>query len=509
MKRFSIFAVVILVLLLSACASEEAPVLRPQEETCPDPFSYVGVYESFHNKTRWAQLHTFDEKLEACQLPLDQIKGMSTGTLALTCINHPLAPLYLAYRNEFEIVEILFDKSNVFQELAHRDDAGRTLVSLYSRASIQPDLQKYKQRHSLTELTIGQMHFLELLLASGHFPEIFEEPLANELKKTASSQLAYRRLAPDIYSIQSKKVASLLIRELNQNGPLTFEDAGKALENIVIQESVPIRTKAAGDITGTTSIYTPRGSAVYALYREEYSSDEIAYSDNVYCTAYPNATLIESSSITYECHSYAWNMAIGGPTVWIISPTPYINDASYVTSSPINADVLYSSSADFSAIPTTTTNIVISKWPNGPVMRHNIYDSPYNVSGSLTYYRVNGSTAKSSAPVSGNINGSDLAPVGVECVYSYVPFTSVSPNGIFEWEVLNSHMEPTEYNYSTNGNQLYITFNAPGEYYLNAFYFVNNYYFAQKELLVLASYEFNSLPEPDSAEVLALTPIPE
>lgn len=496
MRRFFI----IFVLLVSSCASENAISNLDLVES--NIFSCSNFYDMILKSPQWAEMHTFDEKIEACQLPIENVDKMSTGELVYACITHPLAQLYMANPKEFEVFEKVLGKTLVFNALSLREDAAQNLVSYYGKATIQTDLQQYRLHHSSTELTISQMHVLELIIASGFFPAVFDEPLASDLKLVTSNHLALRRLSPELFSTHSKKVAALILRELEADAPFTLEKANQVLDEMMARESTSIRTKAAGDILGTTYYKTPKGSSIYALICEDYSASEKATVDNAYCLDHPNATLIESSSYCYNHHYYAWCAPFGGPDLWINLPSAFITDGTYVTSTFSSADVVYSSSDDFSAIPTATQGIVISKWGYGPVMQHAINDSPKGVISSVNYYQINSGSFNV-----GSIDGDEFAPVGTECTYSYTPFSGYPSNASFEWGIQNSHMNPSEYSYSTNGNQLFITFNVPGEFYIDAYYHVNGYYFAHDEILVQASYEFNNISEPDSTA--SIPPIQE
>lgn len=66
------------------------------------------VYEEYLSKDKWKTYNTFDEKMEACQVPKAVASSYTTRALIQTCLNHPLAGLYLAFEDEFEIVKILF-----------------------------------------------------------------------------------------------------------------------------------------------------------------------------------------------------------------------------------------------------------------------------------------------------------------------------------------------------------------------------------------------------------------
>lgn len=68
---------------------------------------------------------------------------------------------------------------------------------------------------------------------------------------------------------------------------------------------------------------TPRGNPVTSCQRPEIFSyqDKLDWG-TAYAIAYPNATEqgTATTTSTYNCHSYAWNMSEGGPTCWINTP---------------------------------------------------------------------------------------------------------------------------------------------------------------------------------------------
>lgn len=315
----------VFMLALTACTAIDPYPSTPIDENrfCNKPVAYEG----FESKDIWKACKTFDEKLDVCQIPVTVAETLTTDALIQTCINHPLAGMYLAYDDEFEIVKILSGQNNAFKELLHRCDAAWRLVDYYEG---KPDI------------SLCQMHFLELLLGSGLFPSLFEEPLSGRLKVAAESQLAYRRMMPERYSIQSRKTAGLLVRELEKGIPPTMKSAG----NLLMELAVPkysIDTKAAGDFLYTIMLHTPFGTTLTGYVREDFTSSEVTSHDNTFMSAYPNAVLIEHSSAAYECHSYAWNISFGGDTCQIVSPSPYIDDKSFVEVNSYSiADVLYS-----------------------------------------------------------------------------------------------------------------------------------------------------------------------
>jgi hypothetical protein len=141
-----------------------------------------------------------------------------------------------------------------------------------------------------------------------------------------------------------------------------------------------------------TTIYTPKGTSVPAAYiLDEMGAEEIVYFDNVYRNAYQNAIFISSSSSTYNCHGYAWYMSEGGSNVFIGLGTDtaediYWKDGSYIEAhNEFPGEKVSYVNDNHSAVTTSTPGWFISKWSEGPLMKHASNDCPFN-SSSLKYY---------------------------------------------------------------------------------------------------------------------------
>ena len=145
-----------------------------------------------------------------------------------------------------------------------------------------------------------------------------------------------------------------------------------------------IRQNAADASAVPATVYTPRGSAVSVEIRSELPADTIAWLDEEQTNRYPNATLIASSSGKYNCHSYAWYSNSTLNSYWMKDPSKYMSDGSYTRVQKINlASKVYYTSTNHSARvydaegSSINNAYVISKWGNGPVMVHKVYDCPY------------------------------------------------------------------------------------------------------------------------------------
>ena len=182
-------------------------------------------------------------------------------------------------------------------------------------------------------------------------------------------------------------------------------------------------------------VNTPKCSTADAYIRSELSPALIASFNADAAAQFPNATILDNSSTTYNCHGYAWHKSDGGSTRWIgyyssSEEDIYWGDGSYVQvgvyniPAPIATKVSYASD-DHSAITTTTPGVLISKWGSWPLMQHAFSDCPYNYS-NLKYYAipVNGSTVVCSSP---NTSFQSITPSSGTINYSWTTGSYLTP----------------------------------------------------------------------------------
>lgn len=91
----------------------------------------------------------------------------------------------------------------------------------------------------------------------------------------------------------------------------------------------------------TGYVYTPKGSPVEVLIRDEYSSSFIDKCNSAGDSMVPNATRLASSTAKYNCHSYAWYSQSTNNPYWMNDPSKYYTDGSYYeTTSPKIGDII-------------------------------------------------------------------------------------------------------------------------------------------------------------------------
>lgn len=243
------------------------------------------------------------------------------------------------------------------------------------------------------------------------------------------------------------------------------------------------------------TLYTKCGKTVVGMILTEMSTAEITQINAYYTSTYPNATYLSSSTRTYNCHSYAWNMTQGGQTCWINATTNntngnisnYWNRDYYSSTEAIYAQKKIYYQSDHSAITSSISGMYESKWGRAPLMRHAPEYRPYPNMNKRYYYRH--------SIISGLLtcnNGSGITRVGVSSMY--YPSSNSLPCGSnvqTTWGIESAKGDDvigTKANVTVSGETATISFNTPGIYEI---YY--NIYLTTGENLV--SYWFEALVE--------------
>ena len=158
----------------------------------------------------------------------------------------------------------------------------------------------------------------------------------------------------------------------------------------------------------STTVYTPKGTAVSAQLYNEMTTEQIDDTNQLAANQYPLANRLANSSTQYNCHAYAWHLTEGNTNrVWISDPgdEKYWQDGSFirVCNESQSTKISYPN-GDHSAIRSTQSiplGRYDSKWGQWPLLRHTPTYTPYN-STSLQYYvstKVNGPTSVTTSSV--------------------------------------------------------------------------------------------------------------
>ncbi len=144
----------------------------------------------------WKALSSHDKMVEACQIPENILKKMSTEGLIETCLNYPLVGGMFASNNIQSGFNSIVSKFNGLQELLQRKDVGSKLLMRY-RQFRKLDSQTLKKELGDT----GLFHFLsfEVLISQDAVLSKMTKGERIELLKECVVKYQEKRKYPDTF----------------------------------------------------------------------------------------------------------------------------------------------------------------------------------------------------------------------------------------------------------------------------------------------------------------------
>lgn len=379
MKR--LYAIIPLCLLAAACQQQGVPGSPTDGQPSnigktvffsadDEPLTFLPSVDS----SAWTALRSLDERFDACSVPDDLLRRMTTDALVGSAVNYPLNYLIL-FNDPESAVEMIFENSPLHRELASRQDAPTELAELFSESDYGFDI---KTDLDDRRLSYTDEMFLEYLISSDRIAGR-ADAAAKDLLRDAVSEKAMQRLSePDRYSIASVE-------------PLMAIDRAADLMLLEVEEGSKISTNAIP--TGNTTIKTPLGKTLVANHNTEWTADELINITNESIMNYPNAIVRGAATNLYNSHSYVWYNSSIDNNIWLYAYAlngtfmmqleQYWTRDAYVPCSESNAVIAYN---DATNEEKTLSSIILpngkylSKWGSGPLMEHDKTDSPY-----LTY----------------------------------------------------------------------------------------------------------------------------
>lgn len=159
----------------------------------------------------WKKFNSGKEMLEACQIPEEILKNMTSQALAETCLNYPLFIDYLAINDEREGVRLMINNFNGLKELSGREDGSTELINVYKKIPILNSQSKVKtNQESLPYRTI----FLELVLGDNSFLNKMNTNDLVKLKTVVLEKYQEKVDSQDIYSLYNTLRTLLLGAEV-------------------------------------------------------------------------------------------------------------------------------------------------------------------------------------------------------------------------------------------------------------------------------------------------------
>jgi len=110
-------------------------------QTISEPY----IFPVRPGSNEWVALKTTEGRVKACQIPDSILQQMSTEALVKTCVDYPFFMDIFLYDNLLKGVKLVSTYFNGISELTKRQDAGKALLSAYSKidpAVINPKITK-------------------------------------------------------------------------------------------------------------------------------------------------------------------------------------------------------------------------------------------------------------------------------------------------------------------------------------------------------------------------------
>lgn len=408
----------------------------------------------------WGELKSLNARFEYFNLPESQVMEMSTFELSQLVATYPLNYLVLAYNDPLTAVKLICDNCNIHKELVNREDAASALVNHF----ISHDCSA-KQSLPITDYDFIDELFLEHFFLSGLI-DIFSE---KELLLPAVSN------KKELYKADSTMNSSLTLSQLD------------ALEQYLLIPDNSLSFNSRSEHT----IYTPTFQSLIGLLLPELTQYQINYTNTYVQMCFPNAVFISNSSGIFNCHSYAWYNNSKYNYIWLNSsmndtpqlPKYWTPNCVYSSCLKDEAEKVFYSASDHSAI-VLGPDTVISKWGQGPIMKHTYEDCPYDTT-NLQFFKFDSSTCVRT-PFN-NITGTTQFPINTQRTFQISNgFAGMGVN----WSVqyISNPANTSSYSYTTDFySNLYLTCYVVGAYKLRADFVFKGVAVSFSDMIVVAT----------------------
>lgn len=170
----------------------------------------------------WNSLPSTEARVQACQVPADVLKSLSTEALAITCLNFPFIGELLAAQDLQSGFNALQKHFNGFRELLGRKDAGAALLGLYKRMNAAA----LNRNAVLTEQGAFTLRFsyLELLLAQNTVIATLDAANTRLLREEAVKKYEEKQTRKDAFGAIGLNTSAWVLGKLLQKDQLQKTD---------------------------------------------------------------------------------------------------------------------------------------------------------------------------------------------------------------------------------------------------------------------------------------------
>lgn len=343
----------------------------------------------------WYTLDSAVEMRKVTQIPEELLDVISTEELINLVIKYPLLCDMKAYSTLEEGYYVVKSRFNGIQELVAREDAYDKLLKSYE-AFVIPE-QRFVDYESILDSENQIINLNEFFANKNNRNAIYDDAAINNTLNILEFMLLdimeNREVGEnnffDIYIQKvSEKVKSAYYKNTNATLLLNYMD-----ENVTRGFSTVEENESSYSII---TIYTPEDNvAVSVKYYPTLTMCGVT--EDADLIALYGATYISAASTTFNCHSYAWLQKHRSDYqhIWMNYATQFAADSYYEKSTVAQVgDIAYWGAHSAIVVQTnvkdpkadTPEHICVSKWDNGPMVRHYMKYCPYYAENSTIYY---------------------------------------------------------------------------------------------------------------------------
>ena len=202
-----LFTIVVLANLVAGCSL----LIYAQN---PNSGTSSGVYDYpiRPGTEEWKALYSFNDMLEACQIPENVLESMSTSALVETVLDYPLLSVYTAHNDWQQGFDMLVSNFNGLKELFNRRDAGSELLDKY--IAIDPEIVELKWGDFEKCAFLVSMYDLQMILSQQSVLEQLSEHQAQVLLSETERKHQLLQNHPEVYGVLGSKFISMLTQKI-------------------------------------------------------------------------------------------------------------------------------------------------------------------------------------------------------------------------------------------------------------------------------------------------------
>ena len=409
-RRVISFLLVLLLLPLTLSPTQATETIHMEKRVITDqeyyPADYAGyLYPIRPGTAAWESLADHQAMVDACMIPDNILKTMSTDALIQSILSYPLIADIFAYTDWTYGLQIVTKNFNGLEEFSSRTDSGASIVKvILSQPVITEDLLDKETviafNQNSSTLLNADYSICRTILHSMVLSVMLCETKYSDRISTTDKQL----LADTITKKSNASVNYSVAPPAPLHTNIVVQDATRAYTYVYQYgytpyplSTVSLTAPNGSAVTGSTNVCAEVWYCSDGTYRIKpdaiYEDIPAAYKTTINNAFYNTYGInpIADPTVKYNCHSYAWYTASSSNSVWINDPSPYLSDGSYTVvnfaSAAVGDRIVYYESTNgtyqsptHSARLYSITNgkyILRSKWGMSGLYTHNITNCPY------------------------------------------------------------------------------------------------------------------------------------